>query len=192
MKKLYYFMICALAANLLGACDKPKKNEIDNILVPPRVVNDTDTIIHKMNETSSRDTVKWVGSTYQISVHRHTSDSLTMIVDNNGRKYRNNIIDVVIRKANGSVFFDKKFTKAMFEGKLDKAYYEQSVLLGLVFNGSDKNSLSFLGSVGSPDILSEEFVPFDVTISEKGEVNIKKANLKTEENDSTLLEEDGV
>lgn len=177
-----------LSAGILVACEKEKKKSVQNILVPPREVTAPDTIIHQMNGIDASDTAHWMGSVYQIDTHRYTSDSLSFVTDNNGKRVRNNIIHVVIKRRDGSVFFDKKFTKSAFEAFLDKDNYEHSVLLGLVYNGTSED-IVLLGSVGNPDILTEEFVPFNVHINRMGEVRIEKASLKVPETDSLQVDE---
>ena len=52
-----------------------------------------------------------------------------------------------------------------------------AVILGMVYNGTDADNIFFLGSVGKPDVLTEEYVPFNVAINRHGEVHIEKANL---------------
>ena len=96
-----------------------------------------------------------------------------------------------ITRADGSVFFDKLFSKKMFEGFVDDKYLSQNLILGMVYNGNDANNLYFLGSVGCPDILTEEYVPFNVSVNRVGEVKVEKASLEAVENDSTLVS-DGV
>ncbi len=160
------------------ACDKPAQQTVNNIIVPPRQVNEPDTLIHQMNEVNGSDVAEWMGSEYKVITHRHTSDSLTAVTDNSGKRFRNNVIDVVITRKDGSVFFEKTFTKAAFEKYLSEADYEHSVLLGLVYNGTDSEHIMLLGSVGNPDILTEEFVPFNVKVSKMGEVSIEKAVFK--------------
>ena len=187
MKKILGLIAVILGTGLFVACEKEKKHTVNNIIVPPRQEVVPDTVIHQMNEVESSDRAEWLGSVYQVDVRRYTSDSLTYITDNNGRRFRNNIINVVIKRPDGSVFFEKKFTKSVFEGLIDKDYYERSVLLGLVYNGIERGSIVLLGSVGNPDILTEEFVPFNVYISRMGEVSIEKAILSVPENDSTKM-----
>ncbi len=62
----------------------------------------------------------------------------------------------------------------------------RNVLRGLVYNGSAED-LELLGSVGNPDILTEEFVPFNVHINKTGEVRIEKAILKVPENNDSAF-----
>ena len=111
-------------------------------------------------------------------MRRHTSDSLSVVTDNNGKRYRNNVIKMKITRADGSVFFEKNFTKNLFDSYVDEAYLSKNVILGLVFNDADASGLHFLGSVGSPDELSEEYIPFIVTISRMGDVSVEKARIE--------------
>ncbi len=178
MKKILCFAFGAMIALCLSGCKNEKEHSTNNIIVKPREVVVPDTVIHKMGEIDTTvDTVKWVGSTYKVRVKRYTNDSLTVVVDDNGKRVRNNLIKVVIHRKDGSVFFDKVFSKKMFENLLDEEFLSKNVLLGMVYNGCDSDKLHFLGSVGKPDILTEEFVPFDVTVSRMGEVNVKKTQL---------------
>lgn len=186
MKNFMPLMALMMAAGLFVACGKKKTHTVDNIIVPPKEVNVPDTTIHKMNVTQGVDSIKWLGTSYCVNVKRTTSDSLTYIIDNTGKRYRNNSIEVKITRKDGSVFFEKKFTKNAFESFLENEYFQHSVLLGMVYNGTEKDEIRFLGSVGSPDDLAEEFVPFNVFVSKMGEVRIEKAVLDIP-NDSTEI-----
>ena len=177
MRNILPLMVLMMAAGLFVACEKEKKQTVDNIIVPPKVVNAPDTTIHKMNVTKGVDSFKWLGSSYCANVRRSTSDSLSYVTDNTGKRYRNNVIEMKITRRDGSVFFEKKFSKKAFENFLDKEYLEHTVLLGMVYNGTEKDEVRFLGSVGSPDDLAEEYVPFNVFVSKMGEVRIEKAIL---------------
>ena len=181
MKKYLALVALSLITSMFVACEKKQGGDKvnNNIIVKPREKVEPDTLIHKMNEIDvTVDTVKWVGSTYKVRVHRYTNDSLTVATDESGKRYRNNVIKMVISRKDGSIFFEKVFSKAMFESFLDEDYLKHNVLLGMVYNGKDENNLHFLGSVGRPDILTEEFVPFNVYISKMGDVRVEKANLE--------------
>ena len=189
MRKFFAVLAVAFCVGMIVSCNEEKKTTVNNILVPPREEKVPDTIIHQMNEIEASDTAHWLGSVYQIDTRRYSSDSLSFITDNNGKRVRNNIIHVVIKRNDGSVFFDKKFSKSAFESYLDKEYLDRNVLLGLVYNGSDKD-IELLGSVGNPDILTEEFVPYNVHINKTGEVSIEKAILKVPENNDSAFAAD--
>ena len=179
MRKISVLLTVLMALSLTISCEKEKKTTVhNNIIVPPREEKVVDTLIHKMNPTDNEEAVKWLGSTYRVAVSRHTSDSLTVVTDNNGKRYRNNIISMRITRADGSVFFEKNFTKSLFGDYVDEGYLAGNVILGLVFNNADDQGLHFLGSVGSPDDLSEEYIPFNVTISRMGDVSVEKARIE--------------
>ena len=168
----------AFVVATICSCKEEKKLKPDNIIVKPAVVEEVDTVIHQMDAIESAvDTVNWVGSTYKVKVKRYSNDSLTYVVDDNGKKYRNNLISLVITRKDGSTFFEKVFRKANFADFLDEKFLNGNVLLGMVYNGTDADNIFFLGSVGKPDVLTEEYVPFNVAINRHGEVHIEKANL---------------
>lgn len=171
-------MTALMAMTIMVSCEKEKKSNIrSKIIVPPRVEVEVDTLIHKMNPIDHTDEVKWLGSTYKVNINRYTSDSLSVVTDNNGKRYRNNVIKMKITRADGSVFFEKSFSKSLFSDYVDEAYLSKNVILGLVFNDADANGLHFLGSIGSPDELSEDYIPFDVTISRMGDVRVERASI---------------
>lgn len=189
MKKNFAIWVVVIAVATICSCKEEKKLKPDNIIVKPAVVEEVDTVIHQMGEIESTvDTVNWVGSTYKVKVKRYTNDSLTYVVDDNGKKYRNNLISLVITRKDGSTFFDKVFRKANFSEFLDEKFLDGNVLLGMVYNGTDADNIFFLGSVGKPDVLTEEYVPFNVAINRHGEVHIEKANLN--ELEGVMLDED--
>ena len=63
---------------------------------------------------------------------------------------------------------------------------KNSALLGIVLVEPQGDNLVFGASVGSPDALSDEYIPLVLTISRMGDVGIKKDT----QLDSTSPEED--
>ena len=178
MKKILVLLTVLMALTIMISCEKEKKSTLrNNIIVPPRQEKVVDTLVHQMNPVDQTDEVKWLGSTYRVTVNRHSSDSLSVVTDNNGNRYRNNVIRLKITRADGSVFFEKNFSKSLFASLVDETYLSKNVILGLVFNDVDANGMHFLGSVGSPDELSEDYIPFIVTISRMGDVSVERARI---------------
>ena len=178
MKKNVILLFLTVLVFSFFACKKEKKTSVNtNIIVPPREVVVPDTIIHTVNATDFSDTVSWVGSVYKMGIHRYTNDTLSVVTDADGRRYRNNLVKVTVTRADGSVFFERVFRKSMFEDHITKEYAQRCVLLGVVFDSADRDNLIFKASVGSPDELSEDFVTFDVIISRMGDVTIRKSEL---------------
>ena len=98
-----------------------------------------------------------------------------MIVDDgNGSKFYDNTITLEIKRKDGSVFFSRTFKKADFDSKVDDIYKKNSVLLGIVLDVVEGNRLVFAASVGSPDKMSDEYVPLVLKIDNLGGVAISK------------------
>ena len=173
MKKLIPILAAGLLITAFSACKEKKEVNHDNIILPKVPHEVVDTTVGAMTETENTNEVKW-GGDYKIYVHREPVDSGSLVKLPNGRKYKDNRIKIRITRADGSVFFDKEFTKNAFAAHLDEAYKAKSTLLGLVYYSLDANHLYFAGSVGSPDMMSDDFVPFKVSINRMGEVGIAK------------------
>ena len=90
-------------------------------------------------------------------------------------KYVDNRITVRIIRADGSVFFNKSFTKAAFDKLLNDDYRKTGILEGLVYDKMEGNHLFFAASVGHPQ--TDEYIPMVVTVSNLGDVGIKLDNL---------------
>ena len=180
MKKISFFLAFVCFIAFFPACSKQEKSVAKrNILVPPPQDDTPDTIIHKMEAFDVIDTVPWVGSTYRVRCQRYTNDSLAYVKMENGRMFRDNLIKVVITRADNSVFFDKVFRKSMFEIFFNQEYAEQNVLLGMALEKekTDKDNLYFLGKVGNPIELMDEFMLFEIRVSRMGDVSVNKMEL---------------
>lgn len=166
------FALPALAVTTLGlaACaDKPKS---DNIIVkkPAKTVRKG---VQKMGEYSQTRHVEWLDGTYTVVVERHADTSLPQAVDEQGNRYYDNRITVRVMRPDGTEFFSRTFSKADFAQYVD-ADDDNGALLGIVFDRVDGASLRFAASVGSPDSMSDEYVPLVLTIGRGGGVAIAK------------------
>ena len=56
---------------------------------------------------------------------------------------------------------------------MDKAYADEA-LVGIVLDHAEGDHLRFAASVGSPDKLSDEYVPLKMTLSRTGGVSIAR------------------
>ena len=161
----------ALMAVAVSSCsDKKKTNEI----ITHKPVAKKPTAPTAMQEYSHQEKVEWLGNTYTVSIKRQTDKELGVITDEAGGKYYENRITLRIMRGDGSVFFDKTFSKADFGAFIDKAYMEKSALLGIVLDKADGDNLRFAASIGAPDVLSDEYVPLALTVSRTGNVSISK------------------
>ncbi len=193
MKRIFPILTTGMLIASMMACTE-KKEVVHNSIILPKVPHEVvDTTVGVMSETENTTEVKW-GGDYKVYVHREPIDSMALLKLPNGRKFKDNKIKIRITRADGSVFFDKSFTKNAFASHLDEAYKEKSTLLGLVYYSHDANHLYFAGSVGSPDMMSDDFVPFKVSVNRMGEVNIVKETVidVTSDTDSTKTETDSI
>ena len=89
-------------------------------------------------------------------------------------EYYDNRITVRITRKDGSVFFNRTFTKTDFAQYAKGSYGRDGALLGVVFNTIKDDTLLFAASVGSPDNMSDNFVPIVVRISRTGAVSMSE------------------
>uniref|UniRef100_A0AB33J4P7 DUF4738 domain-containing protein n=2 Tax=unclassified Prevotella TaxID=2638335 RepID=A0AB33J4P7_9BACT len=195
MQRFLSFIIsCTLIGGLTG-CGKSKKSQ-DIITHKPKVqvVNKKPQKIGDYQQT--RD-VEWLGATYKVLVVRQANQSLQQVDDGNGNRYYDNQITVKIIRKDGSEFFNRAFTKADFESYVDDIYKKNSALLGIVLDEAQGDKLRFAASVGSPDRMSDEYVPLVLVISRTGGVSISKDSQLdtgngTQKTEDELAEEEGI
>ena len=157
----------------LVACKKEKKtNDIITHIVKqkpkPKGTQQQSDFTYSKN-------VVWRGDSLKISIHRYADKDLALSVDEEGQKYYDNKVDVKITRRDGSVFFDKTFSKADFRSLLTDYYAEKSAFVGFMYNTTKDDYLCFGASVGSPNANSDDYMPFDVLIDPHGKCSIRKA-----------------
>ena len=158
-----------LTALTLTNC-KEKKHS-DDIIVR-KVVKQAPEAPIKMQEYNMVKDLIWLGKNYQVDIRRVADDSLRKVKDENGQPYVDNRITLRIIRADGSVFFNRAFTKAAFEPYLDADYRLTGILEGFVFDKVDGDNLVFASSVCHPG--TDEYIPFVVTVSRMGDVGIRR------------------
>lgn len=182
--------ILLMSLAVATACnDKPKT---DTIIVKKPTVKPAKAVQSMGDNNQSRD-VKWLGATYHVQVERKADRSLPFAVDEQGNKFYDNRITVIITRPDGSEFFNRTFSKADFDKWIGEDTRKNGALLGIVFDDTKGESLRFAASVGSPDRMSDEYVPLVVEISRTGGVSISQdTQLDTTSSDSGDEEDDGV
>ena len=119
--------------------------------------------------------VQWLGRTYTVEWKRTPDDSLRMVKDENGQKYVDNRVAIRVVRTDGSVFFQKSFTKSAFTAYLPEKYNRMGILEGLVFDEVDGNHLVFAASVSLPQT-EDEYIPLEVRVDNFGNVAIERDN----------------
>ena len=192
MKKHLLALVTMSVAICLASCGG-KKEQTDIIARKPIVVRAKET--RAMGDHRESRKVQWIGASYTVDTEFKADKSLPLISDGE-QKYYDNRATVKILRKDGTVFFNRTFSKADFINQID-ASYKDGALLGVVYDKCDGDNMYFAASVGSPDKSSDEYVPLVVKISRFGDVSIKKdATLDTQSemgtSNTTIEEEEGV
>ena len=172
-KNLITALIIALALCSVAACKKERKsNDIITKMAPrPKVP----TGPKSLSDFKYEKKVEWMGGTYTITIHRYADKDLELAVDEDGRKYYDNKVQLSIKRPNGTTFYDRTFTKNDFKEFTNNHYGEHGSLVGFMFDHAEGDALRFGVSVGSPDPNSDEYVPMDFVIDKSCRVRISNA-----------------
>ena len=174
MNKFFHFSVAIFLSGCFftfTGCLEKKKSDIIITHKPVKKINRT---ISKVGDYKQERDVEWLGTNYKVIVERKADSSLAIVDDGNGSKFYDNAITLEIKRKDGSVFFSRTFKKADFDSKVDDIYKKNSVLLGIVLDVVEGNRLVFAASVGSPDKMSDEYVPLVLKIDNLGGVAISK------------------
>ena len=173
-KNLITALIIALALCSVAACKKERKsNDIITKMAPrPKVP----TGPKSLSDFKYEKKVEWMGGTYTITIHRYADKDLELAVDEDGRKYYDNKVQLSIKRPDGTTFYDRTFTKNDFKEFTNNHYGEHGSLVGFMFDHAEGDALRFGVSVGSPDPNSDEYVPMDFVIDKSCRVRISNAN----------------
>ena len=194
MSTYRFFVVALIAAGLCCSCKDKKESTTDIIIKKHEVAAQADTASRspvKMEESTNTTVAEWVGSSYTVDVHRTADESMPAIDDGTGTKYYDNSVLVRIVRKDGSEFFRRVFTKKDFSSYVDKGFLDASVLQAIVYVKAEGDNVVFSVSIGSPDLMSDEFVPLSMTVSRMGAVNIAKMNSQTgDDTDDIALDDE--
>ncbi|GAB6983462.1 DUF4738 domain-containing protein [Prevotella dentasini] len=165
--------IAALLAVGLTACKEEKKTS--DIIT--RIVHKPETRKgpQQLSDFKYERAIEWLGSTYTVRIRRYADRSLPMAADEDGRKYYDNRVALLILRKDGTTFFDRTFTKDDFRDFTDNQYGRHGALVGFMIDRVEGNTIYFGASVGSPDPNSDEYVPIDVAVSNNGRLSVSSA-----------------
>lgn len=151
----------------LTACGGKKKNED---IITQRVVEVQSNEPVRMQEYHDERDVNWIGKRYRVTVDRQPCDTLPMVKDERGQKYVDNVFQVTVSRADGSVFFNRKFVKSHFSQYVNDDYRRTGILEGIVFDKADGDWLVFGASVGHPQ--TDEYIPLVIRLSRMGVLEV--------------------
>ena len=155
MKRIIPFVL-AFGIMMLSACKEKKQS--DDIITTKYVPKQLQDPIGMPADNQSQ-AVEWGGATYQVSVSRVAADSLPMVKDEAGQKYKDNRITVSVNRKDGSSLFKRTFTKSAFAQYVDEV---------------DNGKLEFSVVVALPDAVDDVFIPLEMTVDRNGIINIRE------------------
>ena len=174
MKKSVLLLAGTIA--MLGMWSCKEKPQTDDIITKRAPEAPAPKGTQRMSDFTYEKTIEWMNGNYTITIHRYSDDTLPQTQDEQGRKYYDNKIGLKITRAEGSEFLNRVFTKTDFSDFINNSYGRNGALLGLAYDRVDGSNLVFGASVGSPDSMSDEYIPMQVIVSASGSVSIKASS----------------
>lgn len=160
-------VVLLLIMSLMVVASCKKKEQQDDIIIE-KVVEKPQEAPVDMGADESTGSVTWIkGAEYSYSITRKANSQLP-VVNNHDTKYYDNSVKLVVRRADGSVFFEKTFSKENFAPVLPEEFKKNGVLLNMNFEKAEGNELLFVVSVGSPDETNEEFYYVRMSLDNMG------------------------
>ena len=129
--------------------------------------------------------MSWLGHNVKITTERLADKDLSLVQDENGNKYYDNKIILKIHRSDGSIFLERVFYKSDFSKFIDTSADKTTALLGVVFDRVNGDHLLFAASVGSPDNMSDEFIPLVLKVTKSGSLSIYK-DTQMDTNDGSI------
>ena len=179
--------LCGVLATLTACSSKPKTGDI----IARKPVKTAPKPTQNMGDYSQSRSVEWLGGKYSVKVERKADTSLPLAVDESGNKYYDNRITLTILRSDGSEFFRRTFAKSDFAEYVGDEY-KDGALLGIVLDHANGDCLCLAASVGSPDKMSDNYVPLVMKISRVGGVTITKDNKLDTMSDDVPDEDDDI
>lgn len=168
-RKALILPVTVLAALAMTNCGKKQQQEE---IIVEKIVEKPQTEVKTITRPTQSDNIKWIeGNTYSYSISYAAQDSLPAI-ENYGDMYRDNAITISIKRSDGSEVCEKLVTKNSFSGLLSDDMRRHGLLISMVYDKCDSNSLYFVASIGSPDENNEDFVLMQYIIDRFGNTKV--------------------
>ena len=182
IKMLFYTFFVSTLTILQVGCVKKKDT---NNIITHKEEKKRPKPIQKVGDFSQTRVVSWLGHNVKITTERLADKDLSLVQDENGNKYYDNKIILKIHRSDGSIFLERVFYKSDFSKFIDTSADKTTTLLGVVFDRINGDHLLFAASVGSPDNMSDEFIPLVLKVSKSGSLSIYK-DTQMDTNDGSI------
>ncbi len=156
----------------LGACKEKKVSRTIKTVIEP-IVERKDTTA--MPDREDVESFLLDGTSYNVLISRKADKNLRLVTDNDGNKYYDNAINILIDNQSGKLL-DHTFHKSYFDSFLHSSdlKYDKCVLWNIVFNDVEDDRAVFIASVGSPDEMDDEYVLIEIKVNKRGEISLAK------------------
>ncbi len=169
MKRLLPIIVIVLLAGVIVSCSEKKKR---NDIITRKYEKPAPQGPIRTDDYKDSKPFKWLDRDYMCTVERLADDSLPMVKDETGQLFVDNRVKVVISRSDGSVFFDRTFTKATFNSYIDDDFRQTGILEGFVFDKVEADEVRFACSVCRPQ--SDEFIPLILAVNRTGGIAITR------------------
>lgn len=169
-----------LLAVLLAACKGKGTTETPSDVLP---VAEQDTVTHSMAGCDFNDSIQAWGSHLTFTIHREPCDSMPIITDQYGTKYKDNLFVLTIMRG-GQTFFRHLFTKNDFSSLLGADFRKHGMFDGFRCAGYQDDKLTFGTCVSFPE--SDMSQPFLVKVARDGSYVIEVDKTPINENPADI------
>lgn len=184
--KQKHIMILAMLVMALAACKGHKEKETMELLQAAEV----DTVTHSMMACDYPDSVRAWNSLVTYNIHREPCDSLPVVTDQYGTKYKDNLFVLTINRGEQTLL-KRMFTKNDFTSMMTKEFREHGMFDGFRCKGYEDGTLIFGTCVSYPE--SDMSQPFLVKVRQDGSVSIEVDKTPVNENPAdSCIDEEGV
>ena len=136
---MYKTVFALLIAGMITACGGNKSNADQAQQDSLSAAQQANTPYADASQTNQYE-AKLGGNTYKITISRAADKTLPIVTDEQGNKFYDNRVNVVIT-CNGNAFFNKSYTKDSFNDFLvSKADKQGTVLLGMAYDSEKSNN----------------------------------------------------
>ena len=188
MKRLIPFVAIMLLVGAVASCRSKKKPEV---IIATKYEKPAPQGPIRTDDYKDTKPFEWLGADYVCTIERLADDSLPMVKDETGQAFIDNRVKVTISSSDGSVFFNRTFTKASFNSYIDDGFRKNGILEGFVFDKVEGNEVRFACSVSLPQ--SDEYIPLVLAVTRTGSSSIARdTRLDAELEDPEETDDSGV
>jgi len=167
-----YTLFLLMAAATLTACKKEEVKQQRMVVAKPEPPKPMGT--QQLDSQDRTEVHAWRGNEYTVSIKRSADESMPVVDDGTGVKYYDNRITVSVKRADGSSFYSRTFTKNDFSSFLSSAAMKSRVLYAITLHEVSNEALQFVACVGSPDASSDDYQLLEIRLSADGSERIKE------------------